>query len=228
MTSTCYASLQLCALRVSLLTTGGAPDTGANNGYVTDAMINLGVAVELTEGDEFEQKNGCGAICAAFKAPDRIKRLNLSTELCQLDMELIAMFDGSDVFSSGGNVIGMQYPAIDSNLERVLCVEAWSKAWDGAQQAVPAFTSPDAAYFHWVFPRTQWVQGDKTLENGLLTVPLTGQGFENDNITANGPFDDWPAPIVAAGGITRVGGVFLDDTLPTAACGSIPVPSLAS
>lgn len=226
--STCYTSLQLCAARTSRLTLAGAPLTGAGNGYTTDAAIKLDVAVELSTGDDFEQKNGCGAICAAFKQPDRIKRLNLSLDLCQLDSELIAQLTDGDTFSTGGDVVGYQYPAVQGDDPTPVCFEGWSKAWDGSNQAVPGATSPDVAYFHWVFPFTTWTLGTVTVENALMVVPVTGQASENENITQNGPFDDWPSYISTAGGITRVGGWFLDSDIPTATCGAIAVTSAAS
>lgn len=228
MGSTCFASLQLCAIRVSELTLAGAPSPGANKGYASDAAVDLQVAVNLSTGDDFEQKNGCGAICAAFKQPDRIKRLDLTLDLCQLDSELIAQLTDGAKISSSGDVVGYQYPAVQGSDPNPVCFEGWSKAWDGSNQATPTATSPDVAYFHWVFPFTRWTLGQVKLENALMVVPVTGQASENSNITANGPFDDWPTYVGAAGGITRVGGWFLDSELPVTQCGSITVTSAAS
>lgn len=228
MSSTCFASLQLNAIRVAQLTTAGSPVNGAGHGYVTDAAIKLDVAVELEQGTELTQKNGSGALCAVFKTADRIKRLNLAMDLCQLDSSLLAMLTGADTFVDSGNAIGFQYPSVSGEEVGGVCIEAWSKAWDGAEQAVPDFTDPNAAFFHWVFPRTKWVQGSITIEEGIMVIPVTGTGEENTQITANGPFDDWPQAIANAGGVTRVGGVFLDDEIPTATCGPISVTSAAS
>lgn len=220
---TCFSSLQACAIRVAKLTAAGAPSAGASNGYVTDALISLQVSVELTEGDEFEQKNGCGAICATFKDCDHIKRLSLSMDLCQLDAYLIEFLTDADLFSSGGNPIGWQYPSVTAGCPNGVSLEVWTKAWDGTEQAVPAFTSPDAAYWHWVFPKTLWTLGNITMENALMVVPVSGFSEENTSITANGPFNDWPAAVAGAGGVTRVGGVFLDDAIPTGTCAPIAV-----
>jgi len=226
--STCYTSISLCNLRIAKLLASGAPKTGAGNGYNTNAPIKLDISVEVSTGDDKELKNGCGLVMATFKEPDKIKRLNLSMDLSQLDMDVISFLDGSDTFSSGAEVIGMQFPSVTSELTTVTCVEAWSKAWDGGQQAVDPFTTPDVTYFHWVFPLTKWVQGDKTIEDELMVVPMNGTSEENSHITANGPFNDWPAEIAGPGGITRIGGVFLDDSIPTAGCTPIAVTSAAS
>lgn len=228
MSSTCYASVECLQLRTAQLTATGAPSTGANKGYCTDAVIKLDVSVELRTGSEFEQKNGQGALCAVFKQPDRIKRLSFGVDLCQLDAELISQMTGADRFSSGGNTIGMQLPAVTGDDPGPVCLEAWSLAWDGDSQAVAPFTSPSATYIHWVFPFTRWVQGNWTLEDGIMVVPLTGQGEENAFITANGPYDDWPAAVATSGGVTRLGGWFLDSSLPATQCGFISVTSAAS
>lgn len=229
MASTCYTSIDLCAIRVAKLTTGGSPDTGATNGYQTGAAIKLEITVEIETGEEFTQKDGCGEICATFKEPDKIKRLSLAMDLCQLDALLLEFMTGASSFSSGGNIVGSQFAAVGTNPDPV-CVEAWSKAWDNDQQAVVPFTSPDATYIHWVFPYTTWVQGNLVVEHNLMVVPVTGNGRENANITANGPFDDWPTAISNAGGITRIGGWFFDDALPADldACEAIAVTSAAS
>lgn len=226
--ATCYTSLQLCALRLALLETSGAPDTGLLNGYCTDAAIKLDISVEVSTGDDKELKNGCGDVIATFKEPDKIKRLNLGLDLSQLDMDVISFLDGSDTFRSAGSVIGMQFPSVTAGLTRQVCVEAWSKAWDGGQQAVDPFTTPDVTFFHWVFPLTKWVQDDKTVEDELMVFPMKGTSEENAHITANGPFNDWPASVSGPGGITRIGGVFLDHVLPDTACAPIPVTSAAS
>lgn len=225
---TCYSSIQLCAIRVAELNSAGSPISGANRGYVSDAPIKLDIGVELEEGDEFIQKNGCGAICVNYKDQDKIKNVTLGLELCSLDSQLISLLVGGDTFSSGGNVIGMQLPAVSGSNDNGVCLEAWSKAWDGTAQAVPSFTSPNAAYYHWVFPKVKWSLGNITLENGVAVVPVNGVGSENSRVTTNGPFDDWPSPIANAGGITRVAGWWLDDDLPTASCGFISVTSAAS
>jgi len=207
---TCYSSLQACLIRLSKLDASGAPLAGAANGYASTAVIDLTVAVEIEEGDEFTLRNACGEICATFKDVDRIKRLNLSLNLCQLDFYLIEFLTDADLFESGGVPVGFQYPSVSAAAPNGVCFEIWTKAWDGTEQATPTFTTPDVAYDHWVFPRTKWVMGDLTMENDLMVVPVEGTSEENSNITANGPFNDWPAAVAGAGGVTRVGGVFYD------------------
>lgn len=141
---------------------------------------------------------------------------------------MLEIMTGASVISSGGNAIGFQFPAVGAEPPPV-CFEAWSKAWSGDSQVVAPFTDPLATYIHWVFPYTRWVQGAFTMEHDLMIVPVTGKGRENASITANGPFDDWPTAVANAGGITRIGGWFYDDSLPNNdSCTYIEVTSAAS
>lgn len=227
-TQHCYATLDLCAIRVAQLLSTGAPDTGSEKGYQCDSMIRLGVGVELKAGRDLEHLNGCGKLIAAFKDPDRIKRLTLALDLALLDAELLDLLCGFDLFTSGGQTIGAQFPAVTGTDQQPVCLEAWSKAMDADVQATPDFTSNAATYFHWVFPRATMQVANFELKNEFSVIPVTGFGEENDNITVNGPYDDWPAAIVAGGGITRVGGWFFDATLPANTCGKVEVTSAAS
>ena len=229
MAGTCITSLQLCALRVAQLTTAGRPTVpGTNRGYVTDSAIKLQVGVTMKTGVDIEQQNGCGNICAAFKQPDKIKRVDLAMDLCQWDAQLIAMLVSGNVISSGGNAIGYLFPDTGGADPLPVCLEVWTKGWAGTQQVAPAFTTPNAAYMHWVFPFVQFTHGQFTLENQLLVLPLTGPGSPNTNITTNGPYDDWPPAVSAAGGMTRVGGWFYDGSLPSVTCNYINTTSAAS
>lgn len=227
MSSTCITSLDLCAIRVSKLTEGGAPIAGASNGYVSDAPVTLGVTVEVESGEVKTQKNGCGQLMFTLREEDQISGLSLALEVCQLDAYLAEIMAECELFTSGGNAIGFQLPAVGASVDPI-CFEGWTKAWEVDHQYVAPFTDPLATYIHWVFPYNRWVPDAFTLEHELLVLPLNGVGRENPSITANGPFDDWPAPVVARGGVTRLGGWFFDSTLPTADCDYVAVTSAAS
>jgi len=222
----CFGSLQVCALRIAALDSSGAPLAGASNGYVTDALIQASVSLELNTGDEFVLKNGCGAICQTFRDCDRILRASVDLELCQLDSELISLLIGGGTLftdTGTGDAIGYELPNSTIDCPDGVSLELWTKAWDGSSQAAAPFLAAPS-YFHFVFPKTRWQMGDLTMENEIMTIPLTGIADENPGMPTNGPYDDWNVDVAAAGGITNVGGWFLDDTLPTATCGFVAVP----
>lgn len=229
----CFGSLQVCRLRAARLDANGSPLTGTY-GYVSDALVEATVDLEIEEGDKLTQKNGCGNICQTFRDCDRITGASLELKLCHLDAELISFLTGSTVIrdlsgTGQGDAIGMEFPASDDDCPNGVSLELWTKAWDNTQQATPPFLGGGTiAYFHFVFPRTKFQMGQMKFENDFMEIPVSGFANENSRITANGPFDDWPADIAARGGFTNVGGFFLDDTIPTASCGAISVPSAAS
>jgi len=222
----CFGSLQVCALRAAKLDASGVPEAGASNGYITDSLIQAGISLELETGDDFTLKNGCGAICQTFRDCDRIKRASVDLELCQLDSELISLLlDSGTLFTDtlSGDAIGFALPGSTVDCPDGVALELWTKAWDGSAQAeAPFLLAP--TYFRFVFPKVRFQMGDLTLENDIMRIPLVGIADENPNMPSDGPFDDWNADVDSAGGITTVGGWFMDDTLPTATCGFIAVP----
>jgi len=227
----CYGSLQVCALRVAKIDAAGSPVSGARNGYISDAIIQAQIQVEVEQGDEFTLKNGCGAICQTFKDCDRVKRVTIDMDLCQLDSELLSLLtSGSNILDiSSSESIGYELPEARDACSDGVSLELWTKAWDGSYQATPpVYGGSTESYWHWVMPSVKFQIGQLTLQNDVLVVPVKGFGNDNPRITSNGAFDDWPSDIVARGGITSSAGWFLDDTLPTAVCGFVSVPSAAS
>lgn len=223
MANVCYGSIQACLLRWANVTAGGAPQPGASNGYRTDSLIQISVSTELEAGVDVTKKNGCGSICQSFKEADKIKRVSLSTSLCNLDSELIQLMVGGDTFRSAGTTLGYQLPTVDDDAPNGGCLEVWTKAWDGDSQAT---LTGLAAYWHFVFPRAKFAPGDFSTQNDdFLEFPLDGFSDPNPLITANGPYNDWPTFIAGPGGITSSMGWFLDSTLPASACGYVTVPS---
>jgi hypothetical protein len=227
-TPDCFQSLDLLAIRVSRLYSSGSVVYGASNAILSSAQIKLDVDFDNRKGDDLEIVNGAGKICGAYQDVDRLKHVILAMDLCQLDFGLLEMLTTSSVYYSGGNPIGLQPLNVGADPNAGVCFEAWTKAWDTSGQAVPAFTSPNNAYLHWVFPKVVWYWQKFTLQHGFLTVPVQGNAFENTAMAVHGPFNDWPAAIAASGGIKRCFGVFFDSNLPTVSCGYQNVTSVAS
>lgn len=225
MSNACFSVVDACAIRIAQLSTAGAPSTGANKGFISDAQIKVDIGLELDTGAEFIQKNGCGNICAIVKEPDKIKRSTITMDLCKFDFEMMSLLCDGTLFSSAGHGVGYEPPSVSAGDPDPVCFEVWCKAWDSAAQAIPTFTTPNAAYIHFVVPFAKFTQNPFTLANGITTFTVKGDGSENTAITANGPWNDWPSVIAGGGGITHVYGVFLDATLPTATCGFQTVPS---
>lgn len=220
-TPTCYSSVDVLRIRVALLTSTGAPDDGVENGYVSNG-ISVARNVVIEAGDEFVQKNGDGTICQVYRGCDKIKGADIVLQVCEADDQFTQLCIGGDLFG-GATTIGHQWPKSDDPCPADVCLEWWTYAWDGDAQAVIGGVPQ---YWHHVCPKVAFVPGDETFEHGITVWNLNGKGKENQYITANGPFDDWPAGL--NDGVTSAYGKFLDASLPAVACDYVAVSSLAS
>jgi hypothetical protein len=172
--------------RVGKLAANGHPLAGAKNLYVSDAIISLTMAVELKAGQDFEQNNGCGNLCFAFKERDQIKGLDMQVSFCHADPELAQLLSGGDLITDGGDTIGYAAPEVGTvpNPDGV-SLEVWTKNIDGSA------LDNDFPYVRWVFGRTFWTPDSRTFAEGPIVHPYTGNAEENDNF-GDGPANDWP------------------------------------
>ena len=220
----CYSSRQVARARIALLDQTGAPDAGSENGYVSK-LVSVQMTPQLEEGEEFTLKTGDGDICASFRDNDKIKGNNLVLSLCQLDAQMIGLATGATIFEDNDGVMGLKIPKSTDDPPAPVCFEWWTIAQDGSSQAT---LNGSALYWHHVVPFNRFTIGDHTFENGILTVVLNGKGEENTNITINGPFDDWPAGVVAEGGADSAYAYWRETSLPVASCDYVSVSSAAS
>jgi hypothetical protein len=224
MASYCLKSLDICAIRASVLNADGSPDFSAVNGSAYDlSTISLGRTAVATTVTGVTQEDGCGRICVSI--PDRTVTTaeTLSLVNCNLNFELINVLTGAEVCLDGsGDVIGIQAP--DPSVTPVPTeFNAWSKAYTSSGQNAAPYT-----YFHWVWPSVLWSIGDWSIQRGVLQVSLTGTASGNANL-GTGSFGDLVCPV------TQFFGVFLADDIPdpdvapynanTDGCGYIDTPA---
>lgn len=223
-TPICYGSKDIVRLRVALLDSTGAPDTGSENGYVSDAVIQVVRTPRVEAGEELTLKNGGGDLCQTAQDDDLLKGQDLTVQICTDDLQLIGLMTGATLFEDGTGTMGIVDRLITDGGSPPISFEWFSIAWDGSQQAV---IGGSPIYWQRVVPFVTFVRGADTYERGFTIFNLSGKGRENANITRNGPFDDWPAQLPADG---PTGGFaeWRTTTLPDAACAFIPVTSAAS
>lgn len=222
MNSTCFATVDLIGVRVARLDEFGNPISGLEEGYASNAAVSLEIDVVTDGGDSSVFRNNVGEITAVLLEPERIIGINLSLELCQLDALLAEIMLGCDIFTAGGTAVGVQLPVVGETAH--VCFEGWSRAWDGATAAEHPSTGEPASV-HWVFPSTWWVPGPVRLAHDMSVSTLSTSCAENESMPIAGPFDDWPANISSAGGVTRLGGWFMDHMPAPATCEYIAVGS---
>ena len=224
----CYQSLDLVAVRASILDTDGSRLCPNPNGSAYNLRpISLGRSPIVSTGETFEQKAGDGTICVTLTDPDVTTGETMTLNLCQLDLELISVMTGAAVLldGGGGDVYGLEAPD-PSIAQSPIEFHAWTKAYSGSS---PVGGTP---YWHWVWPYTQWNIGDWTFERGILSVSLTGKAAANANLGA-GSFLDLPGA-----GVQQFFGVWLDNDVPASdtspysdnnlACGFVDTPACSS
>ena len=180
-------SVQLCALRVAKLNLDGSPHYAAANLYVTDRQISLSAEPEVSEGEDIELKNGCGAIIVDYRGPDAYRRLNVELTLAVPDPQLTYLLTQSGkLLTLTGATVGYDYPELFKPFPEVgVSIEAWSK------NIVDGVVDGDNPYIRWVMPRVKnWRLGSRELADGAMETVLSGHGYGNA-LWGNGPLDDW-------------------------------------
>ena len=187
MANTCARHVFACSLRVARLDTDGSLLTGADNLYVSDALLTIAITPNIEEGDEFRIKNGCGELCVNVKDCDRLARLDMTMGLCYPDPELLELLVGGSAVLTSGDAVGWALPNLGSGTcPDGVSVEFWSKRYD-----IGGAPMSDFPYEHYVMPRSYWQISARNFENGPVTTELTGFAVENDN-WGGGPNDEWP------------------------------------
>lgn len=190
--SVCLGSARVCALRVARLNDGCQIVKGAKNAVSSTAIVRLVASPEYETGDEFIQKNGCGDICLYVKNADKLKRMNLTMELCTRDMELLELLTGGTLYTKTGQVAGFARRGVGSDDPDPVSLELWTRAIPSGQSGACADPNAGASWWRWIYPRATFTLGDVTHENGIGLVSLTGFADPNP-YWVNGPFNDWPA-----------------------------------
>lgn len=208
----CGVSFGLCAVRVTRLDENGVAVGGAGNSYVTDKAVSIGLSANISTGNTFELRNGCGCSISRFKDVDVFNWFEFSFADGALEPEMMAMMMGTDGITGDGNTLGMHFGgALDcSDAEPTVALEFWTKHLNGNTQDT---TYP---WVHWVFPKTIWQIGDNTAENDYLQTALSGFSRANP-IWGGGPYGDGPPD-----GSDVIEGAFWKTavTPPTADCAS--------
>lgn len=221
----CTSVVDCCAMRVALLTAAGIPLAGANHGYFTDSAIQAKIGSVDDTINEVLRRNGCGQIITYVPPQVAVKGSTFSVDLSRWDRALLQLLVGGLLMQTSGHNAGYRAPKLADGQSAPVCIELWAKAWDGTNQAVTAQSTPNVSYHHYVLPFVTCTMSEFTLANGDTVFTVTGNGAENPNITADGPWNDWPSWVAGHGGINSSFGEYDDNSIPTAACGLQTVPA---
>ncbi len=178
--------LHACRMRIANLDGAGVPNPGAENLYVTDALVQFTFSPVYEDGDEITVKNACGETCVDYRGPDNLRRGDFNLVICTHDPFLMAMLGNGDVLTDG-EAIGYAGPAIGPVTGNAISIELWTKRINGGD------LDPDFPYARWALPKLKNLrEGEHQFQNGEKSPAFSGQMYENTN-WFDGPLNDWPA-----------------------------------
>lgn len=222
----CFGARNLVAIRAGRIeedgsricpnVDGGAAMTGGVNSFTASLRIDA--------GQTDVQRDGDGNVCNTRTSPDVITGIDASAELCIFDWEMIETLTGGVLAVNAGLTHGWEV-AKSSDAAPHTQVDVWARTWDGAGQAESAYS-----YTRWSGFNMTWVPGQIQFQENALTLPLTGKGSENSNISI-GLWNDIPTEFVGSFyGMWWAAAADLPDS-PNADgndCGYIDVPACTS
>lgn len=219
----CGLSLGICRLRITLLDSTGCVASAADNSFVLADLISLQSTPNIETGTDTTLIGGCGCKIASYKAPDTIKRydLTLTTPIKSAALEALLLTGnsaGSVLYDDSTDPVpvGFSAPtALGCGEEQLpVAVEAWTKNWvDDAQDA-------DLPWIHWVFPQTLWAPGQETANNDFAQPDFVGFSRTN-SCWGDGPYGDGPETIYGASDFDTSSSYFwfyTPEDPPTASC----------
>lgn len=218
----CLSSARVCVLRVSRLDGSCDCAQGADDGIVTSAIVSLQATPEYSTGDDLELKNGCGEICASLRTLDKLKRVNLTLQLCTRNPETLELLTGATLYTGTGELsdefTGAARRGVGAPDPDPVSLEIWTQAISNTGSC----NTSGANWFRWLYPWAKFTLGDVTHEAGIATVSMTG--FAEGNPTRiNTCWNDWPSPDPLDPNSPEH--FILDPNgPPTASCGFVSVP----
>lgn len=168
-------------VRVTELDSCGVPVWSTGQYVVSEGMIQVVLSSVLEAGDEYIQKNADGRLCINERAPDNLKRLNVTIDWCDVCPDLVTLITGYPQEMDGDEPVGFR-------VQEGLADKRWAlELWTGLGGNK---CGPDGEQFGYLLvPNiTGSTLGDITVANAATTFQSMGytEGFSGWGV---GPFD---------------------------------------
>jgi len=160
-------------VRLTRLDDCGAVVEGSCTTLVSDCFVQVVISGEFEAGDEYVQKNAWGDLCIVDKDPDRIKWANVSIQFAEVNPDALDILTGANPLVATGSTIGATWG--QTAFTGAFALEVWTKRT--GSDVTCSTTTPEWGYFVVPFVRNGKIDGDLTLNNGMLMVSAVGNGF---------------------------------------------------
>jgi hypothetical protein len=175
--------------RITKLDAAGAPLVGAENCYVTEALISANIGNTYSEPDAIELTNGAGQTCV-FYQPSAVLLGGTIEEFrfCQPDPYIMQFLVGGDVILDATDATGYRAPLVNVDpVPNGVAIELWSRA------VLDNALLPGG--IHWVLPRAKLrpSEGMSLGSEDPLQPVFSGSLEQNANF-GDGPVGDIDFP----------------------------------
>lgn len=168
-------------LRATKINSCGLPQPGAKNRIVTDGFVTVNMTAVMNEAQELEQKNAEGKTCVLDRTPPSRKYYTPAINLCNVNTELISMFNGwSQVLDYADNAIGFR-DQTDVDADFGVAIEVWTGGRSDTDCPTPTLDSIFSSgasgknYGYLLFGGVEWTLGDLDIGASVSTFTLTGR-----------------------------------------------------
>lgn len=170
MTATCDSFLQGFAVRLTKLSTCGAPVAGACSTAVSEGFVKVELEADEADGEEIEQTLANGTRCYYRKTAKQLNGYKVNIEFCDVDPELFNIATGVSLVLDDALSPVAQGFAVDADTYATanFALEIWTDLADGG--------CLDASGRKWGYMLLPW------LNNGTVSPPTIENGSANFTI----------------------------------------------
>lgn len=171
------------ALRVTRLDACGVAVSGATGKWVSEGFIKVERKPQYETGSEFIVKTAKGALCVNRKAPDRLKRMDLTITLCEVDPE------GMELMTACRLLRNVATDATGNAFDEGLNAANWQfEVWQEISES--ACASGVQEYIQHLFPLVEnGMLSDITIEEGPSQWVINANTKRNDAFSD--PYHQW-------------------------------------
>jgi hypothetical protein len=183
MAAICATPIKGTVIRFVMVDVCGVPTTGSSSLVVTSSgFISVEMEPQYEDGEEFFERTADGNACVNQKDDPVLKRMQLTTELCEVDPSLVKYVLSATALLSGTDTIGFKLS--EGKPTNHFSMEVWQRVAGAGACGVGGV--PRYIYNAW--PNVGSVKmGTYTIENGKSSFKFTSETAVASTLWGDGP-----------------------------------------